>query len=285
MAADPNVIVGIDASSGAEAALDWAADVAVARHDQLRICHAWRVAVHPLLDADRGHLVEAARDAAEELVTRAERRVRERHPELDVTTELLPGEPAVNLMSMAEGADLLVVGARGLNRFTALLLGSVSETLAAHSTCPLAVVRTTASGEGPLVVGVAPDEPQEPVEFAFAEAERRDVPVRAVRGWLYPQTLPGHVVVPALEAVERDRAERKEVTALLAPVRERFPTVAVRIEVGLAEPEAALVDASGEASLVVVGARRNRGRFGLPLGPVTRRVLHHARCPVVVVPA
>ncbi|MCQ4041287.1 universal stress protein [Streptantibioticus rubrisoli] len=280
---DPYVVVGIDESAASQAALDWAADDAAARHDQLRVGHAWRIALRQLPDADGGRLVEAARQAAEELVARAERRVRDRHPELELTTELLPGEPAVNLLSLAEGADLLVVGARGLSRFPELLLGSVGETLAAHSPCPVAVVRTAASGSGPVVVGVAPDERREPVEFAFAEAERRGVPVRAVRGWLDPQTPPGHTVPPA-EVVERDRAEREELATVLAPVREAFPSVAVRIEVGPVEPEAALVDASWDTSLLVVGARRHRGRFALPLGRVTRRALHHARCPVAVVP-
>ncbi len=283
-AADPYVVVGVDGSAAAREALDWAADDAVARRDELSVCHAWRLAAHPPPDTDRGHLVEVARKAAEELVARAERRVRERHPQLDVATELLPGDPAVNLLSMADSADLLVVGSRGLNRFAALLLGSVSETLASHSTCPVAVVRASATGSGPVVVGVAPDEPREPVEFAFAEAERRGVPVRAVRGWLDPQPLPGHVVPPPREVAERDQAEREDLAAVLVPVRESFPTVPVRIEVGLAEPESLLVDASGQASLLVVGARRHRGRFALPLGRVARRALHHARCPAVVVP-
>ncbi|MGW7001992.1 universal stress protein [Streptomyces sp. NPDC054933] len=281
---DPYVVVGSDASAGAESALDWAADDAARRRAQLRIGHAWSLATHPLPDSDRGHLVEAAQQAAEELVERAARRVLDRHPELDVAAEPLPGEAAVNLLSMADGADLLVVGARGLGRFEPVPLGSVSEAVAAHGTCPVAVVRSTASATGPVVVGVAPDEARGPVEFSFAEAERRGVPLRAVRTWLYPQSLPGHVAVPPHETAERARGEGEELEAVLAPVRESFPDVPVETEVRLAEPEAALVEASREASLVVVGARRHRGRFGLPFGRVTRRVLHHAHCPVVVVP-
>ncbi|GAA1899290.1 universal stress protein [Streptantibioticus ferralitis] len=281
---DPYIVVGADASAGAETALDWAVDDAAKRRAQLRIGHAWSLATHLLPDADRGHLVEAAQKAAEELVERAARRALARRPELDVTAEPLPGEPAVNLLSMADGADLLVVGARGLGRFEPVLLGSVSETVAAHATCPVAVVRSTGSAAGPVVVGVAPDEARGPLEFAFVEAERRGVPLHAVRTWLHPQALPGQAVVPPHETAERDRGEGEELDALLAPVRESFPDVPVETEARLAEPEAALVEASRAASLVVVGARRHRGRFGLPFGRVTRRVLHHAHCPVVVVP-
>ncbi|MDF3142987.1 universal stress protein, partial [Streptomyces sp. T21Q-yed] len=45
-----------------------------------------------------------------------------------------------------------------------------------------------------------------------------------------------------------------------------------------------LVDASHEADLLVVGARRREGHFGLQLGRVAHAVLHHSACPVAVVP-
>ncbi|AUA15623.1 Universal stress protein [Streptomyces malaysiensis subsp. malaysiensis] len=46
----------------------------------------------------------------------------------------------------------------------------------------------------------------------------------------------------------------------------------------------ALLDASAHADLLVVGARRRQGHFGMQLGLVNHAVLHHARCPVAVVP-
>jgi nucleotide-binding universal stress UspA family protein len=147
-----------------------------------------------------------------------------------------------------------------------------------------AEARDGASKASPVVLGVAPDEVSGPVEFAFAEAQRRGVPLLAVRSWMYPQTLPGEVVVPPKEEAEIKRRQNAELDAALAAVRTSFPDVPVVTEVGLAEPEAALVEASRDGCLLIVGARRRRGRFSLPLGKVTQRVLHHAYCPVVVVP-
>jgi nucleotide-binding universal stress UspA family protein len=285
----PYVVVGIDSSPGAERALQWAADDADRRGAPLRIGYAWSLVGYRLPPVDYGDPLASARKAAEELLASAAKRVTRRFPELDVTTALLPDEPAVSLLAASEHAQLLVVGARGVNRFTALLLGSVSQTLAAHATCPVAVVPAAVTGEGlaeagPVVLGVAPDEVPGPVEFAFAEARLRGVPVRAVRTWRYPQTFPGEAVVPPQEEAEINRRESEELEGVLAAARTSFPAVPVVTEVVLNEPEAALVEASREACLVVVGARRRRGRHALPLGKVTQRVLHHARCPVVVVP-
>lgn len=173
--------------------------------------------------------------------------------------------------------------------FASLLLGSVSLALATHSPVPVAVVPAAhgasgASSPPPVVLGVAPGEPLPPVEFAFAEAERRAAPLRAVRAWLFPQTVPGHMVVSSEEATEQNRLAGEETELALAPGREGFPGVPVTTYIGLTEPETALVEASRDASVLVIGARRHRGHLAMPLGTVARRVLHHAACPVVVVP-
>jgi nucleotide-binding universal stress UspA family protein len=54
--------------------------------------------------------------------------------------------PAQGLMTAAEGANLLVLGARGRGGFRGLLLGSVSDQLVNHAPCPVTVVRTGATG-------------------------------------------------------------------------------------------------------------------------------------------
>jgi len=46
----------------------------------------------------------------------------------------------------------------------------------------------------------------------------------------------------------------------------------------------ALLDAASRGDLLVVGARRRHGHVGLQLGLVNHAVLHHAPCPIAVVP-
>jgi nucleotide-binding universal stress UspA family protein len=283
------VIVGVDGSPLADRALDLAADTAAMREVQLRIAHAVSSTRlrHP--HQDPGQAETSAGVPAEHLLAACAERARERCPGLEVTTELIADGAVAGLVELSGRADLLVVGSRGLNRFASLVLGSVSQALAAHARCPLTVVRPTpdggaAPGRGPVVVGVASDEDSAPVDFAFAEAERRGVALQAIRVWMAPQVYPGHMAVPPDEEAERNLKEGEELQAALAAGRRAFPEVPVATAVGLDEPEAALVSASEQAGLVVVGARRSRGTFPLPLGLVTGRVLHHAHCPVTVVP-
>ncbi|MEK8170042.1 universal stress protein [Streptomyces sp. M19] len=72
--------------------------------------------------------------------------------------------------------------------------------------------------------------------------------------------------------------------AALRPLASAPPHVPVVGHAVENSPRRALLDASARSDLLVVGARRRRGRFGLQLGLVNHAVLHHAHCPVAVVP-
>jgi nucleotide-binding universal stress UspA family protein len=67
--------------------------------------------------------------------------------ELCVSTMLMAGDPKHVLLEGAErwGADCIVIGSRGLNRWERLLLGSVSTAVATRAHCPVEVVRATRS--------------------------------------------------------------------------------------------------------------------------------------------
>ncbi len=280
------VVVGFDRSQAASRALAWAADEAARRGTELHIVHA--LGVYRLETTQQGVADKDLLEAEEDL-EQAARRAQEGREGLVVTWEAVWGEPVTALIRMTGQVALVVVGARGLNRFTAVLLGSVSQRVAAHSAGPVVVVRGTQDKgnvaiPGAIVLGAAPGESPEAVEFAFAEAARWHAPLHVVRAWMYPQALPGYFAVPLPDAEEHIAKERAELAEMLASGRCAFPGVDVTEEIRLAEPEEALINASHTARLVVVGARRHRPPFSMPLGKVVQRVLHHAYCPVAVIP-
>jgi nucleotide-binding universal stress UspA family protein len=63
------------------------------------------------------------------------------HPAVKVETSAIEGPPARVLTETAKGAEMLVVGNRGLNEFVEILLGSVSLHCVSHAPCPVVVVR------------------------------------------------------------------------------------------------------------------------------------------------
>jgi nucleotide-binding universal stress UspA family protein len=281
------VVVGLDSSENSRVALEWAAHEAQLRGAVLRIGHAWSMQAYRLPEAFNQEMADEARGAALTFLENAAEDTRKRHPDLQVETELIDEGAVEGLLRMASsGASLLVTGRQGHNPFLTVLLGSVSGGVVTHSPVPTALIPVggAPNESGPVVVGVAPGEP-EPVEFAFAEAERRGATLRVVRSWMYPQAIPGHFAVPPQEEARRTAEETDELEHLLAPARVAHPGVAVEVLVELGPPEDSIVNASGDACLVIVGAHRKRTqRFSLPVGRVPHRVLHLSKAPVAVVP-
>jgi nucleotide-binding universal stress UspA family protein len=70
----------------------------------------------------------------------------------------------------------------------------------------------------------------------------------------------------------------------VARLREEYPAVEVDTAAVRGGPAHILRDATFAADLVVLAAHRRQGSLGLQLGPVTHALLHHAHCPVVLVP-
>ncbi|NNM98064.1 MAG: universal stress protein [Candidatus Dormibacteraeota bacterium] len=134
------IVVGVDGSSHSLAALRWACDEARLRHDSLELVAAWSIP-SAALDIASEDVVGALLGAAEEAIVAARKEVARCGPDLEVKTEVRQGQPARILVEQAEGADLLVLGSRGLGDFKSLLLGSVSQECSHHSPVPLVIVR------------------------------------------------------------------------------------------------------------------------------------------------
>ncbi|MEU3830041.1 universal stress protein [Streptomyces sp. NPDC029080] len=282
------ITAGVDGTQESLAALDWAAREAVRRGLPLRVVHAWRYA-EALTTADR----ETQRRWVSEGVAEAVRTVSERHPGLPVATDVLEGSPAKALADAAAGAEMLVLGSRGHGPVVGFLLGSVGQQVIAEAARPVVAVRAEddaaaeAAGRD-VVVGQhgGPEDSAAALRFAFETAAARGAAVRAVRAWTLPPVFaysPGSLRLLD-DAGGLEPYEKQALAEALEPWRERFPEVPVAEHVEMGSAGQVLLSMSGRAQLMVVGRRAHRTAVGARIGSVAHGVLHHAGCPVAVVP-
>ena len=136
----PRIVVGVDASPESEEALRWAARYAEIVGGSLDVVHAWDLKhelawLEPLPPPARP--TDLAREAMSEMLDNV------LGPDWlsRGTMTIIEGHPAKVLVERAKGANLLVLGSRGLGGFDGLLIGSVSGTCATHATCSVTIVR------------------------------------------------------------------------------------------------------------------------------------------------
>lgn len=291
---DLPVVVGVDGSESSLRAVDWAADEADLRGAPLRLVYAslWERYEGESLTDDLTKPSDQL--MAEDVVAVAGRRAHRRRPGLKVTTDVLPEEPEYALVHESHEATALVLGSRGRSGFVEMLLGSVGLAVAARSHCPVIIlrgghdnqVRTGAGGR--IVLGVGG---REAVDFAVQEAGLRGAEVDAVRAWRCParETTdhpPPNFVrgYPQLSGEPARLHEQQASDALEEALRDVPKEVRVHRQTVEGPARQVLLAASRGADLLVVGARRTTGHLGLQLGRVAHGVLHHAACPVAVVP-
>ncbi|MFI7005160.1 universal stress protein [Streptomyces sp. NPDC050145] len=285
------VTAGVDGSPESAAAAAWAAREAVRRDLPLRLVHVGQLLPETLvLAADEAAQIQWAHD----LLAEARRELAERHPGLAVTTDVLEDDGAgESLIAAAAGAELLALGSRGHGPLVGFLLGSVGQQVIAGAERPVVLVRSgdEASAEAAgrdVVVGQEgdPQDSADALDFAFRTAAARGARVRAVRAWSLP---PVFAYSPAsLELLDESGGlepyEKKALGDALAPLRERYPDVPVVEHTEIGSAGQVLLSVASDAQLLVVGRRARRTAVGARIGSVAHAVLHHAPCPVAVVP-
>jgi nucleotide-binding universal stress UspA family protein len=261
------VLVGLEPSRSGMAALDLAADAAGSRRVGLTVLHATK-------DTQRGSA----------LLAEAVDRVRSRRPAVTVRAEVTADEPALALLRRGPYCGLMVVGhrTRGAGRSGRTTAGSVALRVTTHASVPVLVHRPTDGPDPrgrPVTVGIGVPPEDEPLAFAFAEADRLGVPLVVEHVWSGPADNG-----PASAGMDRrsERAALAHASRLLddtvAVWSDKFPTVEVRraLRHGL-DPAFALTAASRAACLLVVGSAGSAE-------PLIRALIHRAGCPVAVVP-
>lgn len=141
-----NIVVGIDGSRSSREALAWAVREARVHGAKVTAVYVYEL-VSPLVMIEGIAMpTPVAEDVRVDAERYVERIVDEAVSEADrdlVLAQAIEGPIARVLLQAAEGADLLVVGSRGLGGFSGLLLGSVSHKLVHHATCPIVVLPRT----------------------------------------------------------------------------------------------------------------------------------------------
>lgn len=287
------IIVGIDDSASAAAAVVWAAKDAESRGLPLRIVHVVPPIVVPSapwpeLPAPASFAVYEE-DRRREIVETAYKLALEAtsaHRAPHTTTAVFNGPIVPTLVDLSAEADLMVVGCLGESAVPRALLGSISSGVVHRARCPVAVVHGehTPAPDAPVVVGIDGSAASElATSIAFDEASRRNAELIALHAWtdMGPLEFPSANWAPI--EFENLKAREEEVLAeRLSGWQEQYPDVRVRRIVVCDRPALRLLEQAEGAQLIVVGNRGRGGFAGMLLGSVSTAIVHSAQIPVVV---
>ena len=267
---ESRVVAGIDGSPAAETAIRWAAAEAASRGTGLRLVHAfiWPEFPVPLGPSDAA---PGLRAAADKIVRESVELARKVEPGIEVVGSREDGFPSPVLIRASQHADVVVIGSRGLGIALGALVGSTGLDLAANAHCPVIVVRPdqpTDTGDHVLIGYDGSSPSSVALDFGLDYASRHGLRVRVVAAQ------PVHS--------EQHRVTREE---LDADVRGRPGGLDAEIIHIDGHPAEQLLRLSADARLIVLGSRGRGGFAGMLLGSVSQTVLHHAVCPVAVIPA
>ncbi|MHA6757912.1 universal stress protein [Streptacidiphilus sp. PAMC 29251] len=269
------ITVGVDGSPSNPHAVDWAAEEACRRDVPLRLLHAGTSPPD----------VGAARSETPVFLAAACERASRHRPGVAVTVESLTRDVVPALLALDGTTQLLVLGSRGHGALTGALLGSVSLAVVSQAEFPVVVVRGDPNRRKPwgggVVLGIGPHgTPGSVIDFAVREAALRRTSLHLVHAWQSEAETLG-LPAPRADETAAQRA-RALVAAVVLP--NPPPGVDVRRYNAPGSAGSVLLRAGADAHLLVVGAQRRSGRAGPRLGPVNHTVLHHAACPVAIVP-
>ncbi|WP_327418546.1 universal stress protein [Streptomyces sp. NBC_01233] len=278
------VIVGVDGSDPARQAAMWAAAEAARRERPLHIVHGSDTDGRVLYVSAKS--IERVRQTGRELLDATVAEVRERFPGLQVNAEFSRSAPVPSLHRSAGPDDTIVVGNRGLGGFGSLTLGSVGLKVAAGAKTPVIIVRGTENGAetGVVLAAVRDGHDLDCARYAAREAQLREGSLRLLHVWNILQSV-GEVVTLLDDVEEIANEQVHHLNAVADRIREEFPDLTVQVDADKSTSVASvLVEASRRADLLVMGGRRSPSYLGPTLGRVTHSLVHHAHCPVQLIP-
>lgn len=278
------VVVGFDATPHARAGLEWGIREALAWHCPLRVLVALGDGAEDLPESGSG----SARVYADRMqdAGREAERVLESSPLEQWDVDLWPGS-AVELLIAASGPEVItVVGSGGHGAVAGAVLGSVSQALVRQAEGPVVVCgRGPGHAGGPVTVGLdGTAESEHALDFALSRSEVTEEQVRALYAWRASGRPGTPSAGSTLHSLAHEVLEAERWLAEFAAGREAdHPDLVIEREVEPLAPEEALIAASSDASLLVVGSRGRGPVESMVLGSVSQALLREAHCPVAVV--
>jgi nucleotide-binding universal stress UspA family protein len=282
------VLVGVTGRGENTDALRFAIAQASATGRPLRLVHVAQgllPPVPPSVLVTPDVLIEVGKKAMHEVREELDELMREAGSNVPVRSRVTSGDPGRALADLSAEASVVVLQHRNLSRTHRLFTGSTVSSTATHAHCPVVSVSAgtaaRSAGRGCVVVGVVEDGgPREAAEVAFEEADRRGAAVRLVHAW---HLAPAYDDVLAADKGWQ-RSVEESVHAAADELRAKHPTVPTEVVVDHEFPVEALVEASREADLLVLGRHTRRHPGPARLGSLGRAVLAYADCPVMIVP-
>jgi nucleotide-binding universal stress UspA family protein len=278
------IVVGVDGSEHSMAALEWAAVQAQRTGVALEVVAAFGPGYQFL---SRSEADKCMREDVAEAMVRAEKLA----PGVDITSATFEGPPETGLITESAGADLLVVGSRGLGGFKCLLLGSVSRACVHRARCPVVVVAQPGPASDALmterdershriVVGIDGSPSSiAALEWAANQAELTGASLEVLMTW---EWLTGYGWSPINPDFDQERVCQTALSDHLKPVRDAHPGISIQAAAIEGHPAPLLVKASEGADLLVVGSRGHGEFVGVLLGSVSEHCVTNAHCPVLV---
>ncbi|MEO6606532.1 MAG: universal stress protein [Aeromicrobium sp.] len=221
--------------------------------------------------------MSAAREGGQKLLDDAKHFI-DKEAESPPVSYVLTTEPAIQALERESAtARVLIIGADDLPWYDRMLGGAVAPHVTRHASCAVVVVPEISyppTATGGVVVTLDGDTSASgPLGFAFEQADARDRTLQVL-----------HAAPPATLTSDVEDI-RVNIGAILAGWNESFPDVRVIPTFIFETPEQAIVDATENAELVVVGRPHNRTIAFALARPVAMQVLRRAQCPVAIVPA
>jgi nucleotide-binding universal stress UspA family protein len=282
------IVVGMDDSPAAAAAVEWAAHEAELRRIPLTLVHA----ISPNLTSWRDNplppgLAQWQKEHGRRLLEGAAKIIEktcQHSGTTEIHSQVMSSAAVPTMIELSKNAEMIVTGCYGDGRSSSRRLGSVTSGLLRHASCPVAIIHTGAAvaprGDGmPVVVGIDGSPASESAAaIAFEEASRRRVGLVVVHAWsdLDVSKWPD-LDWPAAQSMSEQMLDDG-----LVRWQEQYPEVSVRRIIARDQPTHQLITHSADAQLLVVGSRGRGGFDEMLVGSVSEAVALLAKTPVIV---